>query len=83
MGLDGEALRVSLERRDYEKSVLAEEQDAERHAIRAIPAFVAGGRAILSGVQSLDQLNDLVAWQRQETFAKRPILPNSCVRLKF
>ena len=67
LGLDGEALRVSLERRDYEKSVLAEEQDAERHAIRAVPAFVAGGRAMLSGVQSLDQLNDLVAWQRQET----------------
>ncbi len=67
LGLDGEALRVSLERRDYEKSVLAEEQDAERHAIRAVPAFIAGGRAMLSGVQSLDQLNDLVAWQRQET----------------
>ena len=66
MGLDGEALRESLERRDYEKSVLAEEQDAERHAIRAVPAFVAGGGAMLSGVQSLDRLKDLVAWRHQE-----------------
>lgn len=64
--LDGKALRVSLERRDYEKSVLAEEQDAERYGIRAVPAFVAGGRVILSGVQPLDRLKDLVAWRRKE-----------------
>jgi len=65
LGQDGEALRVSLERRDYEKSVLAEEQDAERYGIRAVPAFVAGGRAMLSGVQSLDRLKDLVAGERR------------------
>jgi hypothetical protein len=30
MGLDGQSLRVALEQREFEKSVLADEQDAER-----------------------------------------------------
>jgi len=64
LGLDGQALGVALEQGDFEKSVLAEEQDAQRYGIRAVPAFVVGGRAMLSGVQSLDQLNDLVARAR-------------------
>jgi len=62
MGLDGQALRVALEQRDFEKSVLAEERDAERYGIRAVPAFVAGGQMMLSGVQPLDRLKDLVVW---------------------
>lgn len=66
LGLDGEALRSALEQRDFEKSVLAEEQDAERYGIRAVPAFVAGGQMMLSGVQTLDRLKDLVAWARRE-----------------
>ena len=64
MGLDGEALRGALEQGKFEKSVLAEEQDAQRYGIRAVPAFVAGGQMMLSGVQSLDRLRDLVAWAR-------------------
>ncbi len=66
LGLDGEALRSALEQRDFEKSVLAEEQDAERYGIRAVPAFVAGGQMMLSGVQTLDRLKDLVAWARKK-----------------
>ena len=66
LGLDGEALRSALEQRDFEKSVLAEEQDAERYGIRAVPAFVAGGQMMLSGVQTLDRFKDLVAWVRKK-----------------
>ena len=36
LGLDGEALRSALEQRDFEESVLAEEQDAERYGIAFI-----------------------------------------------
>jgi predicted DsbA family dithiol-disulfide isomerase len=48
--LDGEALRAGLEQQDFEKSVLADKQDAERYGIRAVPAFVSGGQMMLSGV---------------------------------
>jgi predicted DsbA family dithiol-disulfide isomerase len=64
LGLDGQALGVALEQGDFEKSVLAEEQDAQRYGIRAVPAFVAVGQMVLSGVQPLDRLKDLVEWAR-------------------
>ncbi|MBL7179085.1 MAG: DsbA family protein [Desulfobacterales bacterium] len=67
LGLDSQALGVALEQRDFEKSVLAEEQEAERYGIRAVPAFVAGGQMMLSGVQPLDRLKDLVAWAHSKT----------------
>lgn len=60
-GLDGEALRASLTRRVYEKCVLTEERDAERYGIRAVPAYVVGGKMMLSGVQPLNRLKNLVA----------------------
>lgn len=65
LGLDGQALRASLERRDHEKSFLAETQDAQRYGVRSVPAFVVGGQVFLSGVQPLDRLKDLVARARK------------------
>jgi len=70
MGLDGQALGVALEQRDFEKRVLAEEQDAQRYGIRAVPAFVAGGQMMLSGVQPLDRLKELVAWARSTSHGR-------------
>jgi len=64
LGLDGQALGVALEQGDFEKSVLAEEQDAQHCGVRAVPAFVSGGQVMLSGVQPLDRLKDLVEWAR-------------------
>lgn len=66
LGLDGEALRSALEQRVFEKSVLAEEEEAERYGVQAVPAFVAGDQMMLSGVQPLDRLRDLVAWARKK-----------------
>jgi predicted DsbA family dithiol-disulfide isomerase len=63
-GLDGQALGISLEQGDFEKSVLADEQDAKRYGIRAVPAFVVGDQMMLNGVQPLDRLKDLVVWAR-------------------
>jgi len=45
---------------------LAEEEEAERYGVQAVPAFVAGGQMMLSGVQPLDRLRDLVAWARKK-----------------
>ena len=64
LNMEGESLRVSLEQREYKKSVLAEEQDAERYGVRAVPAFVVSGRVVLTGIQPLDRLKNLVEWVR-------------------
>ena len=59
-GLDGEALRLALERRQCEESVFADERDAEALGVRAVPAFIADRKAALSGVQTLEALRALV-----------------------
>jgi predicted DsbA family dithiol-disulfide isomerase len=64
MGINGQALGIALEQRDFEKSVLVEEQDAQRYGIRAVPAFVLDDQVMLSGVQPMNRLKDLVEWAR-------------------
>jgi predicted DsbA family dithiol-disulfide isomerase len=66
LGLDGEALLAALRRRDYEAAVLADVRNSETLGIRAVPAFVANGRAILSGVQSVENLKELIADARAD-----------------
>lgn len=60
LGLDPELLRGALKRRDFEKSVIADEDGAEALGIRGVPAFVANRTAALSGVQSLEALHELI-----------------------
>ena len=64
LGLDYEGLRAALERRDCEKSVLSDEQDALSYRIKGVPAFVVGRQSILTGVQPLERLKEIVAWAR-------------------
>ena len=64
LGLDGAALREALGRREFEPSVLADERDAEALGVRGVPAFVASRRALLSGVQPVENLRQLVAHGR-------------------
>ena len=64
LGLDGEALRGSLERHELEASVLADERDAEALGVRGVPAFVADRRATLSGVAPVERLRQLIAHVR-------------------
>lgn len=71
LGLDGQALGIALEQGDFEKSVLAEKQDAQRYGIMAVPAFVAGGQMMLSGVQPLYRLKDLVERARSISHGRR------------
>ena len=60
LGLDPHSLRGVLERRDFEKSVIADEDAAKALGIGGVPAFVANRAAALSGVQSLEALHELI-----------------------
>jgi predicted DsbA family dithiol-disulfide isomerase len=64
LGLDGDSLRDALERRELEPSVLADERDAEALGVSGVPAFVADRRALLSGVQPVENLRQLIAHVR-------------------
>jgi predicted DsbA family dithiol-disulfide isomerase len=66
LGLDGDALRVALERRDYESAVLKDECEAKNLAIGSVPTFVAGRVAMLSGVQPVENLKELIACVREK-----------------
>ena len=61
LDLDGDALRLALERREYEGGVLEDERAAAALGVGGIPAFVANRRAALSGVQTAENLARLVA----------------------
>ena len=63
--LDGAALRSALDRREYEGNVLADEREAEVLGIGGVPAFVAGRRVILSGVQPVEDLKEVIAKVRE------------------
>ncbi|MGH7962177.1 MAG: DsbA family oxidoreductase [Candidatus Binatia bacterium] len=65
LGWDGDALRSVLDRQEYEGRVVADEREAERLGIRGVPAFVADRRALLSGVQPVENLRELIAWARE------------------
>lgn len=64
LGLRGDSLRRALEAREFEKSVLEDEREAEAAGVGGVPAFVANGRAALSGVQTVANLKMLVGHAR-------------------
>ncbi len=59
-------LRRALERREFEASVLKDENEAAALGVSGVPAFVANRRAALSGVQSVAALQGLVNSVRME-----------------
>lgn len=61
LGLDPEALNVSLVNHEFIDKVIGDEEDARRIGVRAVPAFVTEGRILAAGVQSADRLQDLLA----------------------
>ena len=65
LGLDRELLTRVLEAGEYEVSVLADERAAQALGISGVPAFVADSKAVLSGVQSVDGLRELVEHVRK------------------
>ena len=59
--LDAEELRRALTQREFEEHVVADERAAAALGVHAVPAFVANGRAALSGVQPTSALAALLA----------------------
>jgi predicted DsbA family dithiol-disulfide isomerase len=60
LNLETDSLRSALETREFEKSVLADEQTAEQLSVSGVPAFVANRTFALSGVQPLENLKMLI-----------------------
>lgn len=64
LNLDEENLRQTLENREFEESVLTDEEEAEFIGVSGVPAFVANRQFALSGVQTLENLKILVSRAR-------------------
>jgi predicted DsbA family dithiol-disulfide isomerase len=60
LGLEAESLRQALEGREFAKSVLDDEREAEVLGVSGVPAFIADRKAALSGVQPVESLKRLV-----------------------
>ncbi|MDB5903254.1 MAG: disulfide bond formation protein DsbA [Betaproteobacteria bacterium] len=60
LGLDEAALRASLETREFELAVIEDERLAQALGLSGVPAFVAGRKAALSGVQTVAGLRELI-----------------------
>lgn len=63
--LDTEPLRRALESRRFEKTVLADEETARSLGVSGVPAFLADRRVMLSGVQPVESLRELLAHVRK------------------
>ncbi len=60
LNLENDNLRRALESKEFEKSVLEDEQAAGQLGLSGVPAFVANRKFALSGVQSFETLKRLV-----------------------
>lgn len=60
LGLERESLRSALETRQFEKSVIDDEEEAGVLGLTGVPAFVADRKAALTGVQPAKNLRQLV-----------------------
>lgn len=61
LNLDRDDLAAALDNRSFTAAVLADEEEARRLGIRAVPSFVAGNRILASGMQSAERLRELMA----------------------
>jgi len=59
-GLDTIALESKAKIDSYIKQVLLDEEMARQFGVQAIPAYVANGKVLATGVQNLSQLQQLV-----------------------
>ena len=60
LGLEGESLRNALVNNEFLESVLADEAYASEIKIGSVPGFVADGKKGLMGLQSIEDLRDLI-----------------------
>lgn len=67
LNMDGERLRRALENGDFLETVLFDEKEAAAIGVSGVPAFVANRRAALSGVQTAENLKQLIDYARSLT----------------
>ena len=60
MGLDPDALYVALDGHIFTGEVIADENEARRIGVNAVPAFSLNGRVMAAGVQTVDRLRSLL-----------------------
>jgi len=60
LGVDDSTLRTSLESKQFEPSVTADEREAAELGVHAVPAFVFNRRFALTGVQPTAALEEMV-----------------------
>ncbi len=60
LDLEIDSLRRALESREFEKSIITDEREAEKLGLSGVPAFVANRKFALSGVQPFENLKMLV-----------------------
>ena len=60
LSLDDSSLRTSLETKQFEPSVIADEREASELGVHAVPAFVFNRRFALTGIQAVDALEQMV-----------------------
>ena len=60
LGLDDSTLRASLESKQFEPSVIADEREAAELGVHAVPAFVFNRRFALTGVQPVAALEQML-----------------------
>jgi predicted DsbA family dithiol-disulfide isomerase len=75
LGLPSDSLRLALETHEFEPSVLADEREAVPLGVSGVPAFVANRKAVLSGVQPVENLKQLVDHVRNLPTATSVINP--------
>jgi predicted DsbA family dithiol-disulfide isomerase len=63
-GLDGNALRQALQTGEYLPNVLADEREAKNLGITGVPAFIANRKLVLTGVQPVKNLKQLIERDR-------------------
>lgn len=61
LGLDPVDLSTALDSNVFTREVVADEDEARRIGVNAVPAFAMGGRVLAAGVQSVDRLQSLLA----------------------
>jgi predicted DsbA family dithiol-disulfide isomerase len=60
IGLDSHALRASLDKGEFTDQVMADEDEAQKIGVRAVPAFATNSLIMASGVQTAARLQELI-----------------------
>ena len=61
LGLNPEDLQAALEEHIFTREVIADEDEARRIGVNAVPAFAANGMVLAAGVQTVERLQSLVS----------------------